>query len=169
MGVQGAKPLAVHPRVLANTAEHQAHCPARRVDAVILGLGSDVVDIRRVAEVLGRHGDRFLERVFTEEERRRADRRTEKIRVATYAKRFAAKEAASKALGTGFRAGVYWRDLGVVNLRSGQPTMVMTGGAGLRLASMVPAGMVADVALTMTDEFPYAQAMVIISARVAVP
>ena len=136
---------------------------------MILGLGSDVVDIRRVAEVLGRHGDRFLERVFTEEERRRADRRTEKIRVATYAKRFAAKEAASKALGTGFRAGVYWRDLGVVNLRSGQPTMVMTGGAGLRLASMVPAGMVADVALTMTDEFPYAQAMVIISARVAVP
>jgi len=136
---------------------------------VILGLGSDVVDIRRVAEVLGRHGERFLERVFTVEERRKADRRAEKIRVATYAKRFAAKEAASKALGTGFRAGVYWRDLGVVNLRSGQPTMVMTGGAGLRLASMVPAGMVADVALTMTDEYPYAQAMVIISARVAVP
>ena len=136
---------------------------------VILGLGSDVVDIRRVAEVLGRHGERFLARVFTEEERRKAERRAEKIRVATYAKRFAAKEAASKALGTGFRAGVYWRDLGVVNLRSGQPTMVMTGGAGLRLASMVPAGMVADVALTMTDEFPYAQAMVIISARVALP
>ena len=132
---------------------------------VILGLGSDVVDIRRVAEVLERHGERFLARVFTAEERRKADRRTEKIRVATYAKRFAAKEAASKALGTGFRAGVFWRDLGVVNLRSGQPTMVMTGGAGLRLASIVPAGMVADVALTMTDEFPYAQAMVIISAR----
>ena len=134
---------------------------------VILGLGSDVVDIRRVAEVLERHGERFLERVFTAEERRKADRRTEKIRVATYAKRFAAKEAASKALGTGFRSGVFWRDLGVVNLRSGQPTMVMTGGAGVRLASMVPAGMVADVALTMTDEFPYAQAMVIISARMA--
>ena len=132
---------------------------------MILGLGSDVVDIRRVAEVLERHGERFLARVFTAEERRKADRRTEKIRVATYAKRFAAKEAASKALGTGFRAGVFWRDLGVVNLRSGQPTMVMTGGAGLRLASIVPAGMVADVALTMTDEFPYAQAMVIISAR----
>ena len=132
---------------------------------VILGLGSDVVDIRRVAEVLERHGERFLARVFTAEERRKADRRTEKIRVATYAKRFAAKEAASKALGTGFRVGVFWRDLGVVNLRSGQPTMVMTGGAGLRLASIVPAGMVADVSLTMTDEFPYAQAMVIISAR----
>ena len=132
---------------------------------MILGLGSDVVDIRRVAEVLERHGERFLARVFTAEERRKADRRTERIRVATYAKRFAAKEAASKALGTGFRAGVFWRDLGVVNLRSGQPTMVMTGGAGLRLASIVPAGMVADVALTMTDEFPYAQAMVIISAR----
>ena len=136
---------------------------------MILGLGSDVVDIRRVAEVLARHGDRFLGRVFTEEERRKAERRTEKIRVATYAKRFAAKEAASKALGTGFRAGVYWRDLGVVNLRSGQPTMLMTGGAARRLAAMVPAGMVADVALTMTDEYPYAQAMVIISARPGLP
>ncbi len=136
---------------------------------MILGLGSDVVDIRRVAEVLERHGERFLARVFTAEERAKAERRTEKVRVATYAKRFAAKEAASKALGTGFRAGVYWRDLGVVNLRSGQPTMRMTGGAALRLASLVPAGMVADVALTMTDEFPYAQAMVIISAKAAVP
>jgi holo-[acyl-carrier protein] synthase len=134
---------------------------------MILGLGSDVVDIRRVAEVIERHGARFLERVFTAEERRKAERRTEKIRVATYAKRFAAKEAASKALGTGFRAGVFWRDLGVVNLPSGQPTMAMTGGAAARLASLVPAGMVADVALTMTDEFPYAQAMVIISARPA--
>lgn len=136
---------------------------------MILGLGSDVVDIRRVAEVLARHGERFLTRVFTEEERRKAERRTEKIRVATYAKRFAAKEAASKALGTGFRAGVFWRDLGVVNLRSGQPTMLMTGGAARRLAAMVPAGMVADVALTMTDEYPYAQAMVIISARPGLP
>ena len=135
---------------------------------MILGLGSDVVDIRRIAEVLERHGGRFLERVFTVEERRRAERRTEKIRVATYAKRFAAKEAASKALGTGFRAGVFWRDLGVVNLRSGQPTMAMTGGAAARLLAITPSGMVADVALTMTDEFPYAQAMVIISAR-AVP
>ena len=132
---------------------------------MILGLGSDVVDIRRIQEVLDRHGERFLARIFTEEERRKAERRTEKIRVATYAKRFAAKEAASKALGTGFRAGVFWRDLGVVNLRSGQPTMAMTGGAAARLARITPAGMVADVALTMTDEFPYAQAMVIISAR----
>jgi holo-[acyl-carrier protein] synthase len=132
---------------------------------MILGLGSDVVDIRRIADVLDRHGERFLARVFTAEERRRADRRAEKIRVATYAKRFAAKEAASKALGTGFRAGVFWRDLGVVNLPSGQPTMLMTGGARERLAVLTPAGMVADVALTMTDEFPYAQAMVIISAR----
>jgi holo-[acyl-carrier protein] synthase len=132
---------------------------------MILGLGSDVVDIRRVADVIERHGARFLDRVFTAEERRKAERRTEKIRVATYAKRFAAKEAASKALGTGFRAGVYWRDLGVVNLTSGQPTMAMTGGAALRLAALTPPGMLAEVSLTMTDEFPYAQAMVIISAR----
>jgi len=132
---------------------------------MILGLGSDVVDIRRVADVIERHGARFLDRVFTTEERRKAERRTEKIRVATYAKRFAAKEAASKALGTGFRAGVYWRDLGVVNLASGQPTMAMTGGAALRLAALTPPGMLAEVSLTMTDEFPYAQAMVIISAR----
>jgi len=132
---------------------------------MILGLGSDVVDIRRVADVIERHGARFLDRVFTAEERRKAERRTEKIRVATYAKRFAAKEAVSKALGTGFRAGVYWRDLGVVNLASGQPTMAMTGGAALRLAALTPPGMLAEVSLTMTDEFPYAQAMVIISAR----
>jgi len=132
---------------------------------MILGLGSDVVDIRRVVDVIERHGARFLDRVFTAEERRKAERRTEKIRVATYAKRFAAKEAASKALGTGFRAGVYWRDLGVVNLASGQPTMAMTGGAALRLAALTPPGMLAEVSLTMTDEFPYAQAMVIISAR----
>jgi len=135
---------------------------------MILGLGSDIVDIRRIADVLERHGERFLARIFTEEERRKADRRAEKIRIATYAKRFAAKEAASKALGTGFRAGVFWRDLGVVNLRSGQPTMAMTGGALRRLEALTPAGMQADVALTMTDEFPYAQAMVIISGR-AVP
>ena len=135
---------------------------------MILGLGSDIVDIRRIADVLDRHGERFLARIFTQEERRKADRRAEKIRIATYAKRFAAKEAASKALGTGFRAGVFWRDLGVVNLRSGQPTMAMTGGALRRLEVLTPAGMQADVALTMTDEFPYAQAMVIISGR-AVP
>ncbi len=134
---------------------------------MILGIGSDIMDIRRLAAVLDHHGERFLARIFTPEERARADRRTESIRVATYAKRFAAKEAASKALGTGFRAGVFWRDLGVVNLSTGQPTMAMTGGAAARLAAITPAGMLADVALTMTDEFPYAQAMVIISGRPA--
>ena len=99
---------------------------------MIIGLGSDLIDIRRIAAALERHGDRFLDRIFTPEERRKAERRAERIRVATYAKRFAAKEAASKALGTGFRAGVFWRDLGVVNLSSGAPTLRMTGGAALR-------------------------------------
>ena len=131
---------------------------------MIIGLGSDIVDIRRIASALERHGDRFLDRIFTAEERRKAERRTERIRVATYAKRFAAKEAASKALGTGFRAGVFWRDLGVVNLSSGAPTLRMTGGAALRLAAITPRGMVSQVSLTMTDEYPYAQAMVLISA-----
>jgi holo-[acyl-carrier protein] synthase len=131
---------------------------------MIIGLGSDIVDIRRIASALERHGDRFLDRIFTAEERRKAERRTERIRVATYAKRFAAKEAASKALGTGFRAGVFWRDLGVVNLSTGAPTLRMTGGAALRLAAITPRGMVSQVSLTMTDEYPYAQAMVLISA-----
>ena len=131
---------------------------------MIIGLGNDIVDIRRIEKVLARHGDRFVQRVFTEAERRKAESRTEKLRAATYAKRFAAKEAASKALGTGFRAGVFWRDLGVVNLPSGQPTLRMTGGAAARLAAITPPGHRADVALTMTDEFPYAQAVVIITA-----
>ncbi|WP_149538701.1 holo-ACP synthase [Siccirubricoccus phaeus] len=131
---------------------------------MILGLGNDTVDIRRIEQTIARHGDRFLERVFTALERAKAERRTERIRAATYAKRFAAKEAASKALGTGFRAGVFFRDLGVVNLRSGQPTMVMTGGAAARLASLVPPGMAPRIDLTMTDEYPYANAIVIISA-----
>ncbi|RVT97571.1 holo-ACP synthase [Rhodovarius crocodyli] len=131
---------------------------------MIIGLGSDIVDIRRIASALERHGDRFLDRIFTAEERRKAERRAERIRVATYAKRFAAKEAASKALGTGFRAGVFWRDLGVVNLSTGAPTLRMTGGAALRLAAITPRGMVSQVSLTMTDEYPYAQAMVLISA-----
>ena len=131
---------------------------------MILGLGNDVVDIRRIEQTVARHGDRFLERVFTEVERAKAERRTERIRAATYAKRFAAKEAASKALGTGFRAGVFFRDLGVVNLRSGQPTLQMTGGAAARLAAITPPGHLAQVALTMTDEYPYASAVVIISA-----
>ncbi|MBB5693499.1 holo-ACP synthase [Muricoccus pecuniae] len=131
---------------------------------MILGLGNDMVDIRRIERTIERHGDRFISRVFTDLERAKAERRAERIRIATYAKRFAAKEAASKALGTGFRAGVYWRDLGVVNLPSGQPTMEMTGGAAERLAAITPPGHRAQVALTMTDEYPYAEAVVIISA-----
>lgn len=131
---------------------------------MIIGLGSDIMDIRRIEAVIARHGDRFLDRIFTPLERAKAEKRTEKIRAATYAKRFAAKEAASKALGTGFRAGVFWKDLGVVNLSSGQPTLRMTGGAAERLKAITPPGQLAHVALTMTDEYPYAQAMVIISA-----
>lgn len=131
---------------------------------MIIGIGSDVLDIRRIEKTIERHGDRFLDRIFTPLERAKAEKRTERIRAATYAKRFAAKEAASKALGTGFRAGVFWRDLGVVNLPSGQPTLRMTGGAAERLAAITPPGHRAEVALTMTDEFPYAQAMVVITA-----
>jgi holo-[acyl-carrier protein] synthase len=131
---------------------------------MILGLGSDICDIRRIEAAIERHGERFLARVFTETERAKAMRRTERIRVATFAKRFAAKEAAAKALGTGFRQGVFFQDLDVVNLPSGQPTLRMTGGAAARLAAITPAGMVAAVALTMTDEHPYAFAQVIISA-----
>jgi len=131
---------------------------------MILGLGSDICDIRRVESVIARHGDRVLERVFTPLERAKAGRRTEKIQAATYAKRFAAKEAAAKALGTGFRKGVFFADLGVVNLPSGQPTMLMTGGAADRLAAITPPGTCAMIALTMTDEYPYAYAQVIISA-----
>src|SRR5271155_363301 len=131
---------------------------------MILGLGSDICDIRRIEKSIERYGDRFLERIFTETERAKAMRRSEKIQAATYAKRFAAKEAASKALGTGFRKGVFFADLGGVNLPSGQPTLNMTGGAGTRLRAITPPGMVAQVALTMTDEYPYAYAQVIISA-----
>ena len=129
-----------------------------------IGIGSDILDIRRIERTIERHGDRFLERIFTTAERAKAEKRTERIRAATYAKRFAAKEAASKALGTGFRAGVFWRDLGVVNLPSGQPTLRLTGGAAERLKAITPAGHGAVIALTMTDEFPYAQAMVVITA-----
>jgi holo-[acyl-carrier protein] synthase len=131
---------------------------------MILGLGSDICDIRRIEKVIAKYGERFLERVYTDTERAKAMRRTEKIRAATFAKRFAAKEAASKALGTGFRKGVFFSDLGVVNLPSGQPTLKMTGGAEVRLRAITPPGMVAQVALTMTDEYPYAYAQVIISA-----
>lgn len=131
---------------------------------MIIGLGSDLCDIRRIEGVIARHGEKFLARVFTDLERAKAERRTERIRAGTYAKRFAAKEAASKALGTGFRAGVFMKDLGVVNLPSGQPTLKLTGGAALRLAAITPPGHQAVIALTMTDEYPYAQAQVIISA-----
>jgi len=131
---------------------------------VILGLGSDICDIRRIEAAIKRHGDRFIKRIFTPAEQAKAASRTERIQAATYAKRFAAKEAAAKALGTGFRRGVFFSDLGVVNLPSGQPTLRMTGGAATRLASITPTGMVAAVALTMTDEYPYAFAQVIISA-----
>jgi holo-[acyl-carrier protein] synthase len=131
---------------------------------MILGLGSDICDIRRIEKSIERYGDRFLERIFTETERAKAMRRAEKIQAATFAKRFAAKEAASKALGTGFRKGVFFSDLGVVNLPSGQPTLKMTGGASRRLLAITPPGMLAQVALTMTDEYPYAYAQVIISA-----
>ncbi|MCA3368423.1 MAG: holo-ACP synthase [Roseomonas sp.] len=131
---------------------------------MIIGIGSDILDIRRIERTIERHGERFLERIFTTAERAKAEKRTERIRAATYAKRFAAKEAASKALGTGFRAGVFWRDLGVVNLPSGQPTLRLTGGAAERLKAITPTGHGAVIALTMTDEFPYAQAMVVITA-----
>lgn len=131
---------------------------------MILGLGSDICDIRRIESAIERHGDRFVHRIFTQAERAKAASRTERIQAATYAKRFAAKEAAAKALGTGFRGGVFFSDLGVVNLRSGQPTLQMTGGAAARLAAITPDGMTASVALTMTDEYPYAFAQVIIWA-----
>ena len=129
---------------------------------MILGLGSDLSDIRRIQASLDRFGDRFKERVFTDLERSRSDRKTDAA--ASYAKRFAAKEACAKALGTGMRRGVFWRDMGVVNMRSGQPTMALTGGALARLREMTPAGMKAVIHLTLTDDHPYAQAFVIIEA-----
>lgn len=129
---------------------------------MILGLGNDIIDIRRVEAVIERYGDRFLNRIFTEIERQKSDRR--RLRSASYAKRFAAKEACSKALGTGLRAGVYWRDMGVVNSPSGQPTLALTGGAAERLADITPDGHDARIDLTITDDFPLAQAIVIISA-----
>lgn len=130
---------------------------------MIIGMGSDLIDIRRVERTLARHPERFVARVFTEIERKKSDGRKE--RAASYAKRFAAKEACSKALGTGLSHGVFWRDMGVVNLASGQPTMKLTGGAARRLAQMLPAGHEAFVHLTITDDFPLAQAFVIIEAR----
>ncbi len=129
---------------------------------MILGIGSDIADARRVAKVIERHGDRFLDRIFTPTERAKADKR--RNRVETYAKRFAAKEACSKALGAGMRRGVFWKDMGVVNLRSGQPTIALTGGAAARLASLIPPGHRGVIHLSLTDDHPYAQAFVIIEA-----
>jgi holo-[acyl-carrier protein] synthase len=129
---------------------------------MILGIGSDIIDIRRVERTLERFGRRFVDRIFTEIEQKKSDRRAN--RAASYAKRFAAKEACSKALGTGFRKGVFWRDLGVVNLASGKPTLMLTGGAAVRLAEITPPGMRAQIDLSITDDFPQAQAIVIISA-----
>jgi holo-[acyl-carrier protein] synthase len=129
---------------------------------MILGVGSDLVDVRRIERVIARHGDRFILRIFTATERAKAERRA--TRIETYAKRFAAKEACAKALGTGFRRGVFWRDLGVINLPSGRPSMELTGGALERLRSITPSGHDARIDLTITDEGPMAQALVIISA-----
>jgi holo-[acyl-carrier protein] synthase len=129
---------------------------------MIIGLGSDIVDVRRIAKVIERHGARFLDRIYTPAERTKAERRAN--RVETYAKRFAAKEACAKALGTGFRRGVFWRDLGVVNLPGGKPSMQLTGGALKRLQAITPAGCAASIDVSLTDEGPTAQAIVIISA-----
>jgi holo-[acyl-carrier protein] synthase len=129
---------------------------------MIIGLGSDLIDIRRIERTLNRFGDRFIARIFTDEERAKSEARS--ARVESYAKRFAAKEACSKALGTGFRRGVFWRDMGVVNLSGGKPTMALTGGAAARLAELLPDGMMAQIDITLTDEPPIAQAVVIISA-----
>jgi holo-[acyl-carrier protein] synthase len=130
---------------------------------MIVGIGSDIIDIRRIEKTLDRFGERFIGRVFTDVERRKSERR--RARAASYAKRFAAKEACAKALGTGLNSGVFWRDMGVVNLPSGKPTMALTGGAAARLAAIVPTGMSAVIHVTITDEWPTAQAFVIIEAN----
>ena len=129
---------------------------------MIIGLGNDMVDIRRIEQTLKRYGARFVARIFTDIEQKKSDRRAQ--RAASYAKRFAAKEACSKALGTGFRRGVFWKDMGVVNEPSGRPTLQLTGGAKEQLERITPAGHTARIQLTITDDFPYAQAVVIIEA-----
>jgi holo-[acyl-carrier protein] synthase len=129
---------------------------------MIIGLGSDLCDIRRIEKVLEDHGERFISRIFTDIERAKSEKRA--ARAASYAKRFAAKEACAKALGTGLNHGVYWRDMGVVNLPGGQPTMALTGGAAARLKAITPPGHRAQIALSITDDFPIAQAIVVISA-----
>ena len=134
---------------------------------MIIGLGSDIVDIRRIEKTLDRYGERFIERVFTDLEQAKSDRRAN--RAASYARRFAAKEACAKALGTGFKNGVFWRDMGVVNLPTGQPTMALTGGAARRFAEIVPPGAIGYINLTITDDYPLAQAIVIITSVVEPP
>jgi holo-[acyl-carrier protein] synthase len=129
---------------------------------MIIGMGSDLCDVRRIEKSIARFGDRFLDRIFTPKERERSERRRRSVE--SYAKRFAAKEACAKALGTGFRAGVFFRDLGVVNLPSGKPSMQLTGGALKRLNALIPSGFEPQIDLTITDEGPMAQAIVIISA-----
>ena len=129
---------------------------------MIIGIGSDLCDIRRIEDTLTRFGDRFIQRCFTEIEQARSEQRAD--RSSSYAKRFAAKEACAKALGTGIRGGVFWRDMGVINLRSGQPTMALAGGAAERLAALLPAGHEARIHLTITDECPHAQAFIVIEA-----
>ena len=133
---------------------------------MIIGIGSDLIDIRRIAKVIERHGDRFLDRIFTDAERAKAESRARNrdMVVATYAKRFAAKEACAKALGTGIRRGVWWRDMGVINLAGGRPTMQLTGGALARLEQLTPAGLEPRIDLSITDDWPLAQAFVIVSA-----
>lgn len=131
---------------------------------MILGIGSDIIDIRRIEQTLERFGDRFIQRVYTEVERARAERRPHE-RAASYAKRFAAKEATSKALGTGLKQGVFWRDMGVANLPSGQPTMRLTGGALRRLEQLTPSGHVPHIHVSLTDDYPLAVGFVIISAE----
>lgn len=133
---------------------------------MILGTGTDIIDIRRIERTLSRFGERFIARTYTEKERARAERRPAQ-RAATYAKRFAAKEACAKALGTGLRRGVFWRDMGVANLPSGQPTMLLTGGAAARLAEMTPPGHLPHIHVSLTDDYPLALSFVIISAELA--
>jgi len=130
---------------------------------MILGIGNDLIDIRRIEKTLERFGDRFIQRLYTDVEQKRSERRNQ--RAASYANRFAAKEACSKALGTGLRQGVFWRDMGVTNMPSGKPTLQLTGGALAVLQKMTPEGMQAQIDLTITDDFPLAQAIVIISAN----
>lgn len=130
---------------------------------MIIGIGQDIIDIRRIEETLRRYGERFTQRVFTEVERKRCDQRH--LRAASYAKRFAAKEACAKALGTGLARGVFWRDIGVVNAPGGKPTLALTGGAAARLAVLTPCGMAARLHLTITDDYPTAQAFVLIEAH----